>query len=221
MARARDPRLGLFELALADGGARRPRTLRAHAWPVLAAAADPGGIGALVWTALKVGALSFGGGFVIVPLMQSDAVNAYHWMTHEQFLNAVALGQVTPGPLVQTVAAVGYVAGGLGWALLAAFVAFLPSFCFILLGAGGFERLLADRRAGAFLAGAGTRGGGQDHRLCAAARAGDQPGLAGAAAGRRGRLAAAAALADRADAARLWGVRRAGGGAGRAAGLDD
>jgi chromate transporter len=84
-----------------------------HAWPLLAMVADPGGTGALIWTALKVGALAFGGGFVIVPLMQSDAVGTYHWMTRAQFLNAVALGQVTPGPVTQTVAAVGYSAGGL------------------------------------------------------------------------------------------------------------
>ena len=101
-----------------------------HAWPLLAAVSEPGGTGALVWTALKVGALAFGGGFVIVPLMQSDAVGTYHWMTHGQFLNAVALGQVTPGPLTQTVAVVGYAAGGFPAALLAAFVAFLPSFSF-------------------------------------------------------------------------------------------
>jgi chromate transporter len=148
---------GLIELALHDGA---PRTLRTHAWPALAAAADPGGIGALIWTALKVGALAFGGGFVIVPLMQSDAVTAYHWMSHEQFLNAVALGQVTPGPLVQTVAAVGYAAGGLGWGLIAAFVAFLPSFSFVLIGARRFERLLGDRRALAFLAGAAPAAAG-------------------------------------------------------------
>ena len=151
---------GLVELALHDGGAGGLRNLRAHAWPVLAAATDPGGIGSLVWTAVKVGALSFGGGFVIVPLMQSDAVSTYHWMTHAQFLNAVALGQVTPGPLVQTIAAVGYAAGGLGWGLLAAFVAFLPSFLFVLLGASHFERLLADRRARAFLAGAAPAAAG-------------------------------------------------------------
>jgi chromate transporter len=108
----------------------------------------------LVWTALKVGALAFGGGFVIVPLMQSDAVSTYHWMSHSQFLNAVALGQVTPGPIVQTVAVVGYAAGGLPGALLAATVAFAPSFSFVLLGAARFERLLVNARVGAFLAGA-------------------------------------------------------------------
>jgi chromate transporter len=131
-----------------------------HAWPLLATVAEPGGTGALIWTALKVGALAFGGGFVIVPLMQSDAVGTYHWMTHGQFLNAVALGQVTPGPLTQTVAAVGYSAGGFPAALLAAFVAFLPSFSFILFGAARFERLLLNERVTAFLAGAAPAAAG-------------------------------------------------------------
>jgi chromate transporter len=114
-----------------------------------------GGIGALVWTAFKVGALSFGGGFVIIPLMQGDAVHAYHWMSNAQFLNAVALGQITPGPVVATVAAVGYAAHGLAGGLLAALVAFTPSFSFILLGGRRFEQLRTNQRARAFMDGAG------------------------------------------------------------------
>ena len=124
--------------------------------PLLAAGTIGGGIAAsIAWVAIKVGALSFGGGFVIVPLMQADAVGHYHWMTAGQFLNAVALGQVTPGPVVQTVSAVGYAAAGLGGGLLAAVVAFTPSFAFILLGARHFGRLRGDHRAAAFLGGAG------------------------------------------------------------------
>lgn len=149
---------GAIELA---SRSRPGRGLALHSWPALALAlSDPGGIGALIWTALKVGALSFGGGFVIIPLMQSDAVSTYHWMTHGQFLNAVALGQITPGPVVQTVAAVGYSAAGIGGGLLAATVAFAPSFSFILLGAVRFERLLGDRRVSTFLAGAAPAAAG-------------------------------------------------------------
>ncbi len=121
---------------------------------------DTGGTGALAWTAFKVGALAFGGGFVIVPLMQADAVNTYHWMTHSQFLNAVALGQVTPGPVTQTVAAVGYSAGGLAGGLFAALVAFAPSFSFVFIGAARFERLLSSERVLAFLAGAAPAAAG-------------------------------------------------------------
>ena len=112
-------------------------------------------MGALSWTAFKVGALSYGGGFVIIPLMQADAVDTYHWMTNAEFLNAVALGQVTPGPVTATIAAVGYAAHGLGGGLLAAAVAFTPSFSFILFGGQRFQRLRGSMNARAFLDGAG------------------------------------------------------------------
>ncbi|TMM20987.1 MAG: chromate transporter [Actinobacteria bacterium] len=81
--------------------------------------------------------------------------NHYHWLTSAQFLNAVALGQVTPGPVVHTVAVVGYGAAGLGGGLLAALVAFSPSFAFVLLGASHFDRLRENKTAKAFLGGAG------------------------------------------------------------------
>src|SRR3712207_834117 len=87
--------------------------------------------------------------------MQADAVEAYDWMTQTEFLNGVAFGQLTPGPVVQTVAVVGWAAAGLGGALLAAFVAFLPSFLIIGLGGERFERLRASLNARAFLDGAG------------------------------------------------------------------
>jgi chromate transporter len=151
---------GLIELA-----AQRPRRHAAAvtdgprgviALPLLASAAVTGGVLlSVAWVAFKVGALSYGGGFVIIPLMQSDAVSHYHWMTAAQFLNAVALGQITPGPVVQTVAVVGYAAAGLTGGILASVVAFTPSFSFVLLGARRFDRLRGDRRARAFLSGAG------------------------------------------------------------------
>ncbi|WP_028067840.1 chromate efflux transporter [Solirubrobacter soli] len=141
---------GAIELSL-----RRPgRVLGAHPL-LLASVGAPGGLLALAWVALKVGALSYGGGFVIIPLMQHDAVETYHWMTDAQFLNAVALGQVTPGPVVHTVAAVGYAAAGVGGGLLAAAIAFAPSFSFILLGAQRFDRLRANAGVRSFLDGAG------------------------------------------------------------------
>jgi chromate transporter len=117
--------------------------------------AGGGVLASVAWVAFKVGALSFGGGFVIIPLMQADAVGRYHWMTGAQFLNAVALGQITPGPVVQTVAVVGYAAAGIGAGLLASAVAFAPSFAFVLLGGRHFDRIRGDQRARAFLEGAG------------------------------------------------------------------
>jgi chromate transporter len=152
----------LVLLLIACGGvemlSRRPATSRAVSVMsplVISVAASIGGLGALAWVAFKVGALSYGGGFVIVPLMQADAVHTYHWMSASQFLNAVALGQVTPGPVVATVAAVGYAARGVGGAALAAAIAFLPSFTFVLLGGPYFDRLRHDGRVRAFLDGAG------------------------------------------------------------------
>jgi chromate transporter len=87
--------------------------------------------------------------------MQGDAVHVYHWMTNAQFLNAVALGQVTPGPVVATVAAVGYAAHGLTGGILAAAIAFIPSFSFVLVGGRRFEQLRENMSARAFLDGAG------------------------------------------------------------------
>jgi chromate transporter len=141
---------GLIELL------SRTRTgLSAFGIPFATLAGGTGGIGALAWVALKVGALSFGGGFVIVPLMRGDATHTYHWVTNAQFLSAVALGQITPGPVVATVAAVGYAAHGVGGAALAALIAFAPSFTFVLIGGGYFERLRSSPRTQAFLDGAG------------------------------------------------------------------
>jgi chromate transporter len=148
---------GTVELALT-----RPQAGGAHAifpfsLPLVPLAALIAGstLLSLGWTAFKVGALSYGGGFVIIPLMQGDAVDAYGWMTDGQFLNAVALGQVTPGPVVHTVAVVGYAAAGLAGGLFAAAVAFAPSFAFILIGAERFDRLRAHPRIRDFLNGAG------------------------------------------------------------------
>jgi chromate transporter len=114
-----------------------------------------GVLAAVAWEAFKVGGLSFGGGFVIIPLMQTDAVSHYHWMTSAEFLNAVALGQVTPGPVVQTVAVVGYAAAGIVGGLLASAVAFAPSFAFVLFGGPHFGAIRGSQRARAFLDGAG------------------------------------------------------------------
>jgi len=146
---------GAFEIAIRGGF---PKNFGRTGLFLIPATTMPmmGGLLALCWVAFKVGALSYGGGFVIIPLMQHDAVVTYHWMSGAQFLNAVALGQVTPGPVVQTVAVVGYAAGGVGGGLLAALVAFAPSFGFVIAGAPHFERLRQDVRIGAFLTGAGA-----------------------------------------------------------------
>jgi chromate transporter len=139
---------GLIELAW-----QRRSWVALHAWPVVLAAttALPG----VAWTAFKVGALSYGGGFVVIPLMREDAVERHHWMTGTEFVNAVAFGQLTPGPVTHTVALVGWAAAGMGGALVAAAIAFAPSFLAILLAGDRFESLRENRGARAFLDGAG------------------------------------------------------------------
>jgi len=143
-------------------GAKRRGALLAEPSALLALAGSPvlqasaaAGLLSVAWVAFKVGALSYGGGFVIIPLMQHDVVHTYHLMTSAQFLSAVALGQVTPGPVVQTVAVVGYAAAGVGGGLLASLVAFAPSFAFVLAGGSRFGQLRGSARVQAFLTGAG------------------------------------------------------------------
>jgi chromate transporter len=139
---------GLFEIS-ASSGAQAGLSLALGKVAVL------GSLSSIAWVAFKVGALSYGGGFVIIPLMQHDVVSTYHWMSNAQFLNAVALGQITPGPVVQTVSAVGYAARGLSGALLAAAVAFTPSFLFVIGGGKHFQSIRSNLKVTSFLRGAG------------------------------------------------------------------
>jgi len=149
---------GLVEIASSGTGRSGPSRRRPSAAfaPLVAPALAAGGLVSLAWVAFKVGALPYGAGFVIIPLMQHDAVHTYHWMTAAQFLDAVALGQITPGPVVQTVAVVGYAAAGVLGGLLAAAVAFAPSFLFVIGGAPHFDRLRHNAAVQRFLTGAGA-----------------------------------------------------------------
>ena len=139
----------------AGGSGTQGRLHGLIAAPALVLAVGGGVLASVAWEAFKIGGLSFGGGFVIIPLMQADVVGHYHWMSGAQFLNAVALGQVTPGPVVQTVAVVGYAAAGIAGGLLASAVAFTPSFLLVLFGGPHFQQIRGNARARAFLDGAG------------------------------------------------------------------
>ena len=156
-------------------------------------AAGGGVLASVAWVAFKVGGLSFGGGFVIIPLMQADAVNHYHWMTGAQFLNAVALGQITPGPVVQTVAVVGYAAAGLAGGLLASAVAFTPSFLFVLFGGPRFQQIRGNAPRPRLPRRRRPRRHRRHPRLGHHAHPGAEPPLAVRGAGRRPRPAAPAA----------------------------
>jgi chromate transporter len=89
----------------------------------------------------KIGALTFGGGLTIIALIQEQAVDQYHWLTHQEFIDGLALGQFTPGPMIVVAAYVGYKVAGLGGAALAAAAIFLPSFVITLPILPVFERV--------------------------------------------------------------------------------
>jgi chromate transporter len=87
----------------------------------------------LFWVFLKAGALMYGSGYVLLAFIQDDLVNRLGWLTQSQLVDAIAVGQVTPGPLATTATFVGYVTGGVPAALLATLAMFLPGFLFVLI----------------------------------------------------------------------------------------
>ena len=102
---------------------------------------------------LRVGAITFGGGLVMVPQIESEVVNARHWLTHQEFADATALGQMTPGPVLITATFVGYrVAGTLG-ALIATVSIFLPAFLMTVAAASSLKRFRTNAQVQAFLQG--------------------------------------------------------------------
>jgi chromate transporter len=98
-----------------------------------AAIATPVGLLALFLSFLKIGAVAFGSGYVLLAFLRADLVDRLHWLTEQQLLDAVAIGQVTPGPVFTTATFIGYVLGG-GWgALLATVGIFLPGFMLVAI----------------------------------------------------------------------------------------
>src|SRR5438477_1370289 len=107
----------------------------------------------IVWLFLKTGLLSFGGAYASLVFVQRGAVHQYHWLTDGQLLDGVALSVATPGPFMLFTAFVGYLAGGIGGALLATFFVFLPSFIFVIAGTRYIEQVRNNNVVQAFLAG--------------------------------------------------------------------
>lgn len=101
---------------------------------------------ALAWVFLKTGALLFGGGYVLIPLLQPEVL-ARGWLTKAQFLDGIALGQATPGPIVTSSAFVGYAVAGVGGAIVATVAVYVPAFLFVMAGTGPFLRSFRDRPA--------------------------------------------------------------------------
>lgn len=110
-------------------------------------------LGALFLFFLKVGSVLFGSGYVLLAFLRSDLVERWGWLTEAQLLDAVAIGQFTPGPLFTTATFVGYLLGGFWAGVVATVGIFLPAFVFVALSGPFVPRLRSSPTAGAFLDG--------------------------------------------------------------------
>ncbi len=113
----------------------------------------PLGLGALFLFFLKVGAVLFGSGYVLLAFLRADLVERWHWLTERQLLDAVAVGQVTPGPVFTTATFIGYLLLGPVGAVVATVGIFLPAFVYVALSGPLVWRLRRAPLAGAFLDG--------------------------------------------------------------------
>jgi chromate transporter len=102
---------------------------------------------------LKVGAILYGSGYVLLAFIRADLVERWHWLTESQLLDAIAVGQVTPGPVFTTATFIGYVLGGFQGAIVGTLGIFLPAFCFVALSGPLVPRIRRSPAAGAFLDG--------------------------------------------------------------------
>jgi chromate transporter len=102
---------------------------------------------------LKAGAFVFGSGLAIVPFLHSGVVNQYHWLTEEQFVDAVAVAMITPGPVVITVGFIGYLIGGFPGATVASLTTFLPCYLFTIIPAPYFKKIAKNNSIKAFVDG--------------------------------------------------------------------
>src|SRR6218665_594358 len=118
-----------------------------------ATAAVPFSLHGLFLFFLKVGSVLFGSGYVLLAFLRADLVDRWGWLTEAQLLDAIAVGQVTPGPVFTTATFVGYVLGGPAGAVVATVGIFLPAFIFVALSGPLVPRLRRSWAAGAFLDG--------------------------------------------------------------------
>jgi chromate transporter len=128
-------------------------------WPILAggASATGGAVTFGLWPLfgffLKVGSVLFGSGYVLLAFLRADLVDRWHWLTESQLLDAVAVGQITPGPVFTTATFIGYVLGGPAAAAVATVGIFLPAFVFVAISGPLIPRIRASKTAGAVLDG--------------------------------------------------------------------
>jgi chromate transporter len=112
-----------------------------------------GTIGTLFLFFVKAGAFVFGSGLAIVPFLYGGVVRDFHWLTEQQFVDAVAVAMITPGPIVITAGFIGYLVAGVIGALAAAFAVFAPPYFLVLIGAPYYRRFAAVPQVKAFVQG--------------------------------------------------------------------
>jgi chromate transporter len=128
-------------------------TAVASAATVAVTAAAPFSLGAMFLIFLKIGAVLFGSGYVLLAFLQADFVDRLHWLTRGQLLDAVAVGQFTPGPVFCTATFIGYLLGSTTGSLVATVGIFIPAFLFVAISGPLLPRLRRSPIAGAFLDG--------------------------------------------------------------------
>ncbi|HEV7798998.1 MAG TPA: chromate transporter [Pyrinomonadaceae bacterium] len=102
---------------------------------------------------LRIGSITFGGGFVMIPLIEAEVVDSHHWLTHQEFVDATALGQITPGPVLITATFIGYRTAGTLGALVATISIFLPSFLMMVVAGSSLARFHTNKIVQSFLKG--------------------------------------------------------------------
>jgi chromate transporter len=154
---------GLDEVAVLMGGGAAMLAVRGNrsapaafalSTPLVSAAMMPLTLGSLALVFLKIGAILFGSGYVLVALLDANLVQHRGWLTERQLLDAVAIGQMTPGPVLSTATFIGYLLSGGSGAVVATCAIFAPGFIFVLLTNPVLPRLRQSAAIGAFLDGA-------------------------------------------------------------------
>jgi chromate transporter len=130
-----------------------PPLVEFNSLPVSTLAAIPYNLPLLFLTFLKIGAILYGSGYVLVAFLRADFVIRLGWLTDRQLLDAIAVGQITPGPLFTSATFIGYILGGVPGALLATFGIFLPSFVFVAISNPLIPRMRRSVWVGSFLDG--------------------------------------------------------------------